>query len=123
MIGERYWSTGIVLRYGYAGGGRYGWAAYLDFLDAGFCQDESTQGRLRTRYYVPLELAIDMLHKDATQLAIVFRAIIGDAPMLYYEDDGDSADYPPPDNWRAILREQAERIGWITYPAIEERAQ
>lgn len=120
MIDNQYWSTGIILRYGYAGSGKNGWVAYCDFLDGGFCQDESTQGKLTTRYYVPLELAIDTLHEDATKLGIVFRAITDKAPMLYYENDGDSKEYPPPDNWRAILREQAERIGWVTYREATE---
>ena len=112
MIGK-YWSTGIVLRYGYTGGG---WVAYCEFQDSGHCQDESTQGHLTTRHYVPLETAIDLLHKDATRLGIAFITTgLSSAPMLYYEDDGDSKEYPPPDNWRAILQEQAERIGWATY--------
>lgn len=120
MIGDQYWSTGIVLRYGYAGGKRLAWVAYCEFLDDGLCQDEGTEGRLTTRYFVPLELAIDTLHKDATKLGIVFKAIIDKAPMLYYENDGDSKEFPPPDNWRAILREQAERIGWATYGEATE---
>lgn len=109
MIGESYWSTGIILRE------RSGeWAARLEFMDDGFCEDKSTQGTLTMRYFGSLATAIDTLIKDAQKLGIVFTGA-GDEPCrLYYECDGESVDWPPPQNWREILRKQAQRIGWVT---------
>ncbi len=66
MIGERFVSTGITVRYGYAGSRwtatgtleRWGWQATCRFHDAGFCDDDpnagliSTEGKLHTRYFV-----------------------------------------------------------------------
>jgi len=77
---------------------------------------------LTTSYFAPLELVIDTLHKDVTGLGIQFIATSADAPMLYIEGDGENKDWPPPDNWREILREQAERIGWATHKMVEELA-
>jgi len=123
MIGSSYGSTGITVVHTYAGGGEDGWAATLDYLDGGFCNDEpgkgivSTEGTLRTRYCVrdgscadPLGTAIDVLRADAERMGILWRE-----PCLYYRGDGESPDWPPPDGWRDMLAAQAERIGWRTY--------
>jgi hypothetical protein len=112
MIGNGYWATGITVHHGYAGSRGYGWGATLDFLDDGFMAEDSTQGTLCTRYYVTsLARAIDLIKADAERLGITFRQ--GDElPMLYYKGDGEDPDYPPPVGWRAMLADQAERIGW-----------
>jgi hypothetical protein len=117
MIGDGYWSTGITVHWGYAGGQRWGWAAGLDFYDDGFCDPDATQGRLATRYFVvtlddPLGRAIDLLKADAERLGIRFDGRDGEPPSLYYKGDGESPDFPPPVGWRALLVDQAERIGW-----------
>lgn len=57
MIGSHK-HIGLWMRYNYAGGGQYGWSAKTTFIDAGFSSDDasqnrvSTEGELRTRYYV-----------------------------------------------------------------------
>lgn len=49
---------GLMMRYNYAGNGQYGWSAKTTFIDGGFASDDasenrvSTEGELRTRYYV-----------------------------------------------------------------------
>lgn len=111
MVGETYWSTGITLR----AMRDDRWWAKLDFYDSGFCQDESTEGTLHTRYCVDLELAIDVLIADAKKIGIEFSRVGDGLPFLSYEGDGESKDWPPPDNWREVLREQAARVGWATY--------
>jgi hypothetical protein len=116
-----YWSTGITVRYGYSGGGQYGWSARLDFYDDGFANDDtagqsvSTEGRLVTRYFVcdgekasGLSIALDVLRADAEKLGIRFN----DEATLYYAADGEDLDNPPPDGWRAALGAEAARIGW-----------
>jgi hypothetical protein len=32
--------------------------------------------------------------------------------MLYAHQDGEDLDYPMPDDWVELLREQGERLGW-----------
>lgn len=146
MIGTRYWSTGITVRYAYAGAsrregilvGQYGWMASLNFLDDGFNNDDrdsgqiATEGELRTRYFVrahaepasadeiqeghrkALQVAIDVLCADAERMGIHFGTAAS-GPWLYYQGDGESAEWPPPDGWRLLLAEQATRLGWETY--------
>lgn len=146
MIGTRYWSTGITVRYAYAGTSNrdghcvaeYGWMASLNFLDDGFNSDDrdngqiSTEGTLRTRYFVrahdehappnvvseghrkALQVAIDVLRADAERLGVRFSSAAS-GPWLYYQGDGESDEWPPPDGWRLLLAEQATRLGWETY--------
>jgi hypothetical protein len=102
MIGDRYWSAGIILKYGHSA-----WSAQVDFFDDGVLKDECTEGNLRTRYFVSIELAIDTVKADAERLGIEFLT-----PSLLGYCDGLSEDWPMPKGWRGLLIEQAERIGW-----------
>ncbi len=125
-----YWATGITLRYRDARGDRAeSWGGSVDFYDDGFAGDDdaatrqiSTEGTLRTRYFVkgrPAEVAlaavIDTLILDAERLGIRFRGTVSDKPVLLYDGDGDNADFPPPDGWKYMLWMQADRIGWDSY--------
>jgi len=114
-----YWSVGINLRW--MPDDRM-WAGKIDFFDDGFADDDadtrkiSTQGSLRTRYFVrngkqqtALSVIIDTLIADAAKLGITFRD-----PDLFYETDGESERFPPPPGWRETLTAEAERIGWTT---------
>jgi hypothetical protein len=127
MIGNGYWATGIIVRYGYSGEDKYGWGAEVNFYDDGFCDDDtdngvvSTQGTLHTRYLVregdgpdadALAAAIDAVKAAAERLGIQWRADLGFGPNVYYQSDGQSEDYPPPDGWRELIDAQAQRIGW-----------
>lgn len=122
-----YWATGITLLWSPRahwsnGTSRPGWNATVDFYDDGFRDDDtdawqiSTQGHLQTRYFVTdgehepgIGAALDALLRDARRFGIEFKD-----PQLYYRGDGESEDYPPPDGWRDMLAEQAERLGWRT---------
>jgi hypothetical protein len=128
----RYWATGITLTYSQLAerinGVLFpGWHARLDFFDDGFADNDpdkggvSTQGTLCTRYPVRdgdlvsgLSLAVDTLIADAGRLGIELSRRDG-VPFLYYQDDGESENYPPPPGWRALLAAEAARIGWETY--------
>ena len=116
MVGTEYWTTGIKVHYV-----RGGWSAECSFFDGGFCQDDSTEGVLRTRYYVPtLAAAIDLLKRDAERLGIVFRSSIPGCPTLYVEGDGESADVSLPADWRPLLHAEALRLGrHSTYGIVE----
>jgi hypothetical protein len=121
MIGNGFWATGITVKYGYSGGGKYGWAAEVKFYDDGFCNDDvsagkvSTQGELRTRYHVPddddtaaLTAVIDAVKADAARLGIQLRG------SVYMEQDGEDlpAERLPAGNWRALINAQSARLGW-----------
>lgn len=128
----RYWSTGITVRWAHYAGHRpdntpfSGWGASLSFFDDGFADDDtdqravSTQGTLTTRYFVAdgatvsgLSVAIDTVLADAARLGITFRLDeVSGGPQLYYDGDGESEGYPPPDGWRVLLAAEAARIGW-----------
>ena len=120
MIGKRYWSTGISLRYG--GDDRNpAWAGELNFDDDGFGPEDpstgliSTVGELRTRYWVAtkgtqqraLRAVTDNLIHDAETLGIEFRD-----PYLYAAGDGEDPANPLPEGCVELLEEQAERLGW-----------
>lgn len=109
MIGDTYWTTGIKLKYDGRPDNGGKWSANLDFYDDGFCDDESTEGTLHTRYYVEIETAIDTLIADAKRLGIEIKKGIGDKPFLMLYQDGERY---VPDSWRKVLQEQAERIGF-----------
>lgn len=109
MIGNTFHSTGISLNPD--GNGK--WWASLHFQDAGFCQDDTTQGTLTTRYAQDITSAIDVILVDMQRLGIVWLCI-ADKPSLYVEDDGDSVEVQAklPTNWRELLCEQADRISF-----------
>ena len=127
MIGKRYRSTGISLRYG--GDRNLAWSGYLNFFDDGWGADDpaageiSTVGELSTRYFVATEahqqsmrLVTDTLVRDAEALGIEFQD-----PMLYAHEDGEDLDYPMPEGWAELLGEQAERLGWGMPPYKVDR--
>jgi hypothetical protein len=119
MIGKRYWSTGIRLRY--SGDRNPAWAGDLNFFDGGFGADDastghiSTVGDLRTRYWLAthgmhqraLRAVTDNLIQDAETLGIEFRD-----PYLYAAGDGEDLAHPLPEGWVELLEEQAGRLGW-----------
>lgn len=135
VIGNGYWSTGIVVRYGYSGQDLYGWGAEVKFYDNGFCDDDtdaglvSTEGTLHTRYLVregngpdadALAAAVDAVKQDAERLGIRFRTDGASPATVYYQGDGEHKDYPPPPGWREMVNAQARRLGWE--PFYRERA-
>jgi hypothetical protein len=116
---DTYWTTGISLRWD---GSR--WGGRIDYYDDGFCDDDpdggrvSTEGVLRTRYMVrdgkessALRAVVDTLIGDAQRLGIRLGGPDG-PPALYYDGDGEGADYPPPDGWRELVAAEAQRVGW-----------
>ncbi|WP_369212717.1 hypothetical protein [Streptomyces flavofungini] len=135
----RYWSTGITVTwaplaerindepYG-------GWHAKLEYRDDGFADNDpdagqvSTEGTLYTRYPVRnakirsgLSIAVDTLLADAKRLGIEFIGVGGDSePWLFYEQDGESEEHPPPDGWRETLATEAERVGFRSYATTEK---
>lgn len=127
MIGNGYWTTGITVKYGDAGGGVRGWGATLNFYDDGFCDDDvaagvvSTQGTLTTRYTLPamtdtdaLTAAVDAVKADADRLGIRFGRD-GSGGTVYMEQDGElPADRLPAAAWWVLVNAQAERLGWAS---------
>ena len=128
MIGVRYWSTGITIK-----PDRWPnperWTASLSFLDDGFCQADSTEGKLCLRYFVDeLEVGLDTLRQDAERLGIVWYDPMTsrwapDAPAaIYVPQDGEWTDGDHPD-LRAFADAQARRMGWTPiYERIADAA-
>lgn len=126
-----YWTTGITLRYrGYRGNHPECWGGSLEFYDDGFVNDNlasgavSTEGVLRTRYYVEHEngetafaAVIDTLIADAASLGIQFEGPHG-KPMLSIEVEDEGMELP--EGWRHMLRAQADRIGWDCFGMDKE---
>jgi hypothetical protein len=118
MVGPRYWSTGISIRW-HADNDE--WSVSLEFKDDGFCEEASTEGKLTLRYRVSdLSTAIDTLKADAERLGIVWNTAVPACPTIYVEDDGEweDRDYPP--GWRGVVNAQAARLGW--FPCYREPA-
>lgn len=115
------WATGVTLKYGYSGGGLYGWTAEICWFDNKFCEDKAVQGRIVTRYFEEsIELAIDTVMEVFEQFNIkkTDNEFIGF--NLYYEGDGEDKEWPPPEGYRKLLRDEAEKRGWKTYTREEE---
>lgn len=100
MVGKEYWSVGITLK-PLRDSGSWLWSASCDFFDDGHCRDDSTQGKIHSRYFGQIEIVIDNVKRDVEKLGIIWNS-----PMLYIEGD----DYPH--DWREIIKHQAERIGF-----------
>lgn len=129
MIGTQYQAHGITLHRGYAGGG-HGWAATVRFRDAGFCNDDadlhhvSTEGELRTRYFVTSGdqvtsaiAAATVIRADAERLGIVFTDPLGDSPAVYLHPDNwiaDDIERGNPEIQAVIERVATALGGWNT---------
>jgi hypothetical protein len=101
MIGQQYWANGIIATYF----GDDQWGLQIDFLDDGFCNKESTQGSIKTRYITSLDNGIETLIKDAKKLGIK----LNDDFILYAYQDGCSKDHPMPKNWISIFEKTCKK--------------
>ncbi len=125
MIGNKYFATGIEVKYGYAGNGQNGWSASVKFYDQGFADDNASEGRvstegiLSTRYYVPnengssgLEAAIKALLID---MAKIYVYINPNQEFVIYFTQGEhgEADEIPSEEIET-LRSLSEKLGLKT---------
>jgi len=112
MIGKLY-SVGINV---YSDGGvddknydKDRWWAMVNFQDHSHCQDRGISGMIKNKYPINLTLAIDTIIEDCDKLGINFlKTQFTGLYLMYYNKE----DYPPPDDWKQLLDEQAERIGF-----------
>ncbi len=125
MIGDAYWSSGIMVAYDPA----YGWRASARYYDDGFATADAdsgeiaTLGTLESRYFVPdgrsrdgLTAVIDTLKADVEELGVQWRD-----PALFVPGDGDPSQ-PLPVDWRTLLERHASRLGWENpYPPSSDR--
>ena len=98
--------------YGYAGSGKFGWWAECYWQDDKFCEPKAVEGKIYTRYAEEtLPGAID------TVLEVVekFGLKPFDQFSLFYKDDGNNKNYPPPRDWEKILKEEADKRNWGSY--------
>ncbi|WPS85602.1 hypothetical protein SMD22_00655 (plasmid) [Brevibacillus halotolerans] len=93
---------------------RYGWMASLDWQEPGIDKPKTVQGTIKTRYFEEtLEEAIETVLTLAAQWGIKPFPTMN--MFLYYKGEGEDTDFPPPENYREMLRMEAERRGWETY--------
>lgn len=130
MIGNKYWSNGITVRYS---DGR--WSASVAYYDNGFADDRaddarvSTEGTLHTRYFLrdgkttdALTVAVDVVKADAERLGITWNTP-GVGPFVYMDGDGENGGRPLPSNWRELVDAQARRLGWESLYGSETAAR
>jgi len=109
MVGERYWTTGILVTPHYNGEGEPPvWSAQMAIYDDGFLNHESTEGFLRTRYMDSnIAMMIKVLQTDAKHMGIEFKA-----NKLYVPGDGEGNDAELlPADWRVFLAKVAKECG------------
>ncbi len=105
----------ITCLYGYAGHDEMGWNAKINWQDSKFAESGAVEGVIRTRYFEPtLTQAINAILEVAEQWELKTLPTL--PPALYYEGDSENKDFPPPENWKAVLKKEAELRGWETYP-------
>jgi hypothetical protein len=113
MMSDRLWTTGIEVQYGYRGNDTNGWWATIKFRSSSTF-GEVMEGEIRTRHArMNIADAIDAVIEYANAMGVEFIKV-GEAciPSITYIGDGEWRDYPPPDNWRKIVDDQARRLGW-----------
>ena len=116
--GEHLWTTGVTVAY-WDGGPLTGagWKAHIEVHDDRFADGQSVRTRLETSYYAgTLTEAIDRVLAVAKRLGVRAVAVL-DGFGLYYEDDGESPNAPPPPDWKRALRKEVLRRGpvWRSY--------
>lgn len=111
-------STGILLQYDPC----HGWNAMIEFSTWQHADPACIEGSIGMRYYVQgLPEAIDMALAAAARVGVVFHASPELQPRLYVPSDGEGPGIVLPSNWRQLLNEQCERIGWPhSYPDDEQ---
>lgn len=114
MIGKKLYSTGIILTYGYSGNDKYGWNAKVEFGDLGHCNTKSTRGEISNKYFCPtIEESIEQILEDMNFMNISFIDESEKTELkrtLYYVNDGETEEYPPPSNWKEILKKQCQKF-------------
>lgn len=108
MIGDRYWSTGIVVDFI----ADDSVSVRLDFCDDGFCDVDATEGTLSVRYQVAdLSRAVTVLHADAVRFGVTFSRFQNRvlSPTVYV-DENRICEYPA--GWAERIRAECDRLGW-----------
>lgn len=112
MIGEKFWTSGIIAEPRGKRQGKVMWLARLTYLDEGFATEGSTQGQLQTSYVSDdLTKQVTTLKKDAEKMGISFTSPNGEPARLYMHDDGEGENAP--DGWAEAIRQAAEATGLV----------
>lgn len=107
MYKDKLFSTGIVVWYGYGGGGKYGWWAKVNFSDFGHCDRGSVQGSIQTKYADDLSFSIDTIRQDAEGMGIEFVGVGPQMRPFIFVTDAEK-----PDGREEMIKTQTERLGW-----------
>lgn len=99
-------STGVHLFYNPS----HGWGTLVEFQGTNFAQEDRIEGEIRTSYHrQDLAAAIDQVIAQAKQTGVVFGPA---GPHIYVQGDGEGPGVNLPENWREIVQQQCDRLGW-----------
>lgn len=104
-------STGIKLKFDPS----HGWVASIDFSTWEHAAATCIEGSIGVRYFSrDLTKTVDLAMEAAKTIGVVFRDETGIEPCIYVEGDGEDPTVLLPPNWRQLVREQCDRLGWKT---------
>lgn len=101
-------STGIHLKFS----SLQGWAAEVQFSTFEHAQSSCIEGSIGPRYFGELAAVIDLAKDSAESMGVTFINNELIQPTMYIEGDGEDPKVDLPENWRALIQEQCERLGW-----------
>ena len=106
MIGDYYFTTGILIYQRYPGTDS-SWIAKVEFEDLGHAQLGSMKGSLSTKYQTNLLDSVKTVYDDAQKLGIEIKWLPGEKPHLYVKH----LELNTPEVWQEI-RTVANELGF-----------
>ncbi len=101
-----------------------GWSAEIEYMTPALGLESCIDGSVRTRYFMPdLSQAIDLVMSAARSIGVTFFDHEAIPPAIYVEGDGEDEKVSLPENWRALVAEQCERLGWKSIYTTTPTAQ
>lgn len=93
-----------------------GWSATVRWRGGNYCEPGFVEGDISTRYFEKtLSGAIDMVLEIKNQFGLK-EDISGIA--LFYKGDDENEYFPPPSNYKELLKAEANKRNWKTYSGL-----
>lgn len=109
-------STGIKLKFDPS----HGWVATVDFSTWEHATDTCIEGSIGVCYFNrDLQKTVDLALEAAKTIGVVFHDKTGIEPCIYVEGDGEDPAVVLPPNWRQMICEQCDRLGWKTVYQVQ----
>lgn len=91
----------------------HGWIATVEFSTWEHATDSCIEGSIGVRYFHrDLSRTVDLAVAAARTIGVAFHDKPGIEPCIYVEGDGEDPTVHLPANWRQLVREQCDRLGW-----------